>query len=526
MTQTQVQTAAYWGSGFTLSDSDLEHILNHFLETGKPQTAGALARLIIAKRVRQQAADLKRLMTDRTVYQPQKSYEVGDQLVFPAQKLAHGTVTAIRPGFNPEYGAFNVIAVEMKGKSREFAADFTISHPLNATEPDELPEKMAEDIEALSTLYADQVATKITAMLEEREETIRWDDVWFLESLLAEVNIGHLHLTEAILEISEGGPLTTAEILPQLELDPGVDEEVQTFSLNQALIEDDRFENVSPTGSVVWYLKRMEPEAVRMTPERLVYEPIPYDRALLTPEHRALEQELADEWSDLPAQGETQPVVLSLTYPHRWAGTLPLSASTRALFPDLGSRRYRVTLVDDDTQAELPAWVVPDGRYIDGLEAWYKDNAIPVGGFIHLKPGPEPGVIMLGYDRRRAQREWVRLGSIRDNQLQFELERRSIPCGYDDLLIVGTDVVTAVDAHWRRAESSGRSIASLLAEIFPSLASLTPQNTVHMKTLYSAMNMLKRLPPGPLFAELVRHPAFVSVGDQYWQFNSDLWKGA
>lgn len=526
MTQTQVQTAAYWGAGFTLTDSDLEHIINHFLETGKPQTADALARLIIAKRVRQQAADLKRLMADRTIYQPQKSFEVGEELVFPALKLAHGTVTAVRPGFNPEHGPFNVIAVDIKGKIREFASDLTTNHPLNATETEELPDKMAEDIEALTALYANQVAEKIAAMLQERPETVRWGNVWFLDSLLADVNIGHLHLAEAILEIAEGGPLTTDEILPQLDLDPGVDESVQRFSLNQALVADERFENVSPGSGVVWYLKRMEPEAVRTTPERLIYEPIPYDRALLTPQHRTLEQELDDEWSDLPVQEKPMPVMLSLTYPHRWAGTLPLSSRTRALFPDTGAPRVRITLIDDDTQEEIPAWVVHEDRYVYGLDEWYKVNSIPVGGFLHLRPGPEPGVVILGYDRRRAQREWVRLGVIRDNQLQFELERRSIPCGYDDLLIVGTDVVTAVDAHWRRAKAANRSIASLLAEIFPSLANLTPQNTVHMKTLYSAMNMLKRLPPGPLFAELVRHPAFVSVGDQYWQFNSDVWKGS
>jgi hypothetical protein len=35
------------------------------------------------------------------------------------------------------------------------------------------------------------------------------------------------------------------------------------------------------------------------------------------------------------------------------------------------------------------------------------------------------------------------------------------------------------------------------------------------------MNMLKRLPPGPLFAELVRLPAFKAVGDNYWQFDSE-----
>jgi hypothetical protein len=111
------------------------------------------------------------------------------------------------------------------------------------------------------------------------------------------------------------------------------------------------------------------------------------------------------------------------------------------------------------------------------------------------------------------------LATVTDNRIQFELKRRSIGCGYDDLLIVGSDVVAAIDALWRRAESRERTVASLLIELFPALAPLTPQETVHAKTLYSAMNMLRRMPPGPIFAELVSNPAFQNVGDHYWIYD-------
>ncbi len=56
-------------------------------------------------------------------------------------------------------------------------------------------------------------------------------------------------------------------------------------------------------------------------------------------------------------------------------------------------------------------------------------------------------------------------------------------------------------------------------KVVPSLAPLTPQETVHAKTLYSAVNMLRRMPPGPIFAELVSNPAFQNVGDHYWLFD-------
>ena len=197
---------------------------------------------------------------------------------------------------------------------------------------------------------------------------------------------------------------------------------------------------------------------------------------------------------------------------------MPLNSKTRALFNPDRSPRQRIIFIDDETKAEIPGWVVGEGRYVFGLANWYKDNQIPVSGFIHLSPGPEPGVIMLGYDRRRPQKEWVRLAAVKDNRIQFDLIRRAIPCGYDDLLIVGTDVVAAIDAHARRAASMQMSLASLMSEVFPSLAGLSPQNTVHAKTLYSAVNMLRRVPPGPIFAELIRNSAFKAVGDHYWQY--------
>lgn len=175
--------------------------------------------------------------------------------------------------------------------------------------------------------------------------------------------------------------------------------------------------------------------------------------------------------------------------------------------------------MDEQANAEIEAWIVQEERYIYGLADWYEEHQIPVGGFITLKPGPETGIVLLDYDRRRPQREWVRLATVANNQLSFELERRSVACGYDDLLLVGTDYVTAVDALARRHESDQTSLVSLIMMVFPSLAKLNPQETVHTKTLYSAVNMVRRVPPGPLFADLIKHPAFRPVGDHYWYFD-------
>jgi hypothetical protein len=523
--QAQIQTKSYWGSEFTLTESDIEQIYNHLLEVERPQTIQEIARVIMAHRVQQSTQQIKKQLAGRTIYQPQSDYAIDQELVFPQAKFAHGQVTAVREGYNPEYGKFDVISVAFNNKTREFAAGLTAEHPLNFDNEEEAIASLLDvDLDALYEQYTDTVIEKLQPELEQRSEFIRLGQEWFVKALMAEVNIGHLHLAEAVLEINEGGPLSPDEILPHLDMDEGIDKSVQRFSLNYALQQDKRFDEIAPKGQVSWFLQRLEPEGVRHTPERLVYEPIPYDRPLLNPQLLALERELADEWSDIKPLARPDMVRLTLIYPHRWAGTLPLNSRTRPLFPPSRSPRQRIIFLDAETEEEIVVWAVQEGRYIYGLGDWYEEHKIPVGGYIKLSPGPEAGVVLLDYDRRRPQREWVRLAHVVDNRIQFELMRRSIGCDYDDLMIVGTDVVAAIDALWRRAESHQRSIASLLSEIFPPLAEPTPQKSVHAKTLYSALNMLRRVPPGPLFAELVRHPAFQSVGDHYWQFDRDRWQ--
>lgn len=517
------QNADYWGSAFNLTDSDIEQIYNHFLEVERPQTADEITRVIIAHRLAEEKNRLERLMADRRIYRPKDEYAVGENLVFPALKYAQGTVTGVRTGFNPTLGKFMVIVVDVKGKSREFAAGLAEEHPLNQENGEIAIASTPEELDQLQNQVGGQIAEVVTAVLSERESFIRLGNQWFVKALMAEVNLGHLHLSEAILEMNDGGPLPAEEILPLLDMDPGLDVSVQAFSLNYALKQDKRFDEVAPRGQVLWFLRRMEPDVVQSVPDRLVYKPTPYDRALLSPQLIMLERELDDEWSDVPTPTSAQPVVFTLMYPHRYVGTLPLTARIRPLFPPSTSPRQRILFIDDETNEEIVGWVVQEHRYVYGLGDWYQQNEIPIGGFIHLSPGPKPGILMLGYDRRRAQREWVRLASVAENRIKFELLRRSVGCGYDDLLIVGTDVVAAIDALWRRAEANQRSVASLLGEIFPELAALSTQNSVHAKTLYSAINMLRRLPPGPIFAELVRHPAFQPVGDHYWRFDSSRW---
>ncbi|MBK9052194.1 MAG: hypothetical protein IPL78_15175 [Chloroflexi bacterium] len=520
MIQPQTLTEKYWGAQFTLTEADIEQIYNLFLEKEKPLTIEQVARYVMINRVTEEKNEIERRLSGRILYQPAKSYQVGEELVFPALKFASGKVISLREGNNPQDGLFKVISVEINQKVREFAAELTNDHVLNQMSSDSWNPAAEADVDSLVAQYGAEVSAKIATHLKKQSEFVRLAGFWFAKSLLPEISVGHLHLAHAVLEMYEGGPLPTEEIVPHLDLDKGPSLDVNIFALNQSMLEDERFDEVAPQGQVAWFLRKMEPAEVKDTPERLRYRSIPYDRALLSPQLILLERELDDEWSNLESYASQQPVMFTLTYPHRAVGTLPLSSRIKAILPLGETPRQRFRFLDQGSGQEVIGWVVKEGRYIAGFREWFQEHNIPVGGYITLKMGEEPGTVLLDFDRRRPQREYVRLASVdENNKIKFEHNKRNISCGFDDLLIVGTDFGAAIDALFRRVESRQQSIADLLAELFPELSGLNPQNTVHAKTLYSAINMLRRVPPGPLFSELVRHPAFVAVGDHYWQFN-------
>ncbi len=520
MTQSRTNDPEYWiEPTFKITDSDIEDLYQFLIDTEEPQQLETLVRAIISSRLNVEKMELQKRLEGRTVYQPVLDYAEGDQIIFPSLQFAHGQVSEIREAQNPQFGSFKAIKVEFEGgKEREFAAGLDIEHPLNNGDGLSAVSSEEPDLDKLFAYYGDHVSNTLRSRLDENEEFVRLADQWFIKSLFSEVSVGHLHLTEAVLDMNEGGPLTTPEILKDLDMDSGVKPSVQEFSLNYHLQQDERFVEVAPPGKVAWFLHRLTPEDVQNIPERLNLEPISFDRALFGSQLVQIEREIDDEWSEIESADMKQTVKFSITYPHLSSGTLPLASRIRPLFPLGVSQTQLVTLIDDMTGQEFSVWVVGKHRYITGLADWFERNSIPVGGYINLTPTDQPGRVIIGCDRRRKERkEYVRVASVVDNGVRFELRKQNIGCDYDELMIVDTEQTAALDTIYRK--TSQRPLNELLAGIFPDLTSEGTQNSVHAKTLYSAINMLRRVPSGAIFAELVRQPAFISVGDQYWQFD-------
>lgn len=514
MIERATQSPDYWGPKFAVQPDDLDYLLNKFLDDELPRSADELALEIVRYRCQREETMLSRELIKGSPYQPKGSFATGEQIVFPALQFAVGRVVGLREGINPEVGPFKVIQVEMQGGgTREFAAEYPLPHRLNAD--DALTEdKSLLSPDELFTRHGKLVGEQITPKLESSPELVRLAGKWFPRSLIAEINAGHLNLAEAVLDVAQGGPLPTDVLLKDIGLPAAINRQLQVFSLNYALHKDERFDEVGPTGEVLWFLRRLEPPEVLYRPPRLIAADAPYDRSRLDAALLRIEREIDDEISKMSVRdNDYDELTFVLNFPHRRVGTVPLSPGIAKLFPTGRTHRIRFMFEDARTGHRWPGWVVREHGYAFGLETWYEANEVPAGAYIELRRGDEPGVVLIDLQGRRLKRDWVRVAQVKDGRLVFEMLKRPIACDYDDLMVIVADSLGAIDDAWLRAER--RSLSDLIGDLFPELAKLSPQGTVHAKSLYAAVNMLRRVAPGPLFAEWSVHPAVRIVGDGY-----------
>lgn len=507
----------YW-TDLQITQQDVEFLHNHLFELETPLTARELVAVLVNERIRaERLATQQRRQAGGKTYFPKDSYQPGDELIFPALNWKHGTVTSIRPGTNPEIGLFDVLTVDLEnGAERLFAANLP-EHVLN--DESAMPEEEGSDAEAVLQQHGQALERKIEEAFRDGDEIVRIAGRWFPRALLIDVNVGHLNLAEAVLDMAGGEPLSTPALLNDVALPDGINAKLAEFSLNYALQEDERFDEVGPAGEVLWCLRRLEPEEVREVPLHLRYHPIEYDRAALTSEMLNLIAQLDDELSVVEPDSVTdvKEVTVSLIYPHLRAGTLPLSTRVRSLFPTAyESPRVRFTLVDGRTKQRMPGWVVREHGYVYGLREWYKANELMPGSLIRIRRGDRPGEVVIEAKTYRSTKDWVRTVIVgADGGMVFALLKQPISAEFNDRMAFAIPSMDAVDQLWLQERK--RPFEKLVADMIREMSKLTPQGHVHAQELYSAVNIAQRVPPEPLLALLASSDNFTHVGDLHFR---------
>jgi hypothetical protein len=189
------------------------------------------------------------------------------------------------------------------------------------------------------------------------------------------------------------------------------------------------------------------------------------------------------------------------------------------LFPTAyESPRVRFTLVDGKTKKRMPGWVVLEYGYVYGLRDWYKANELMPGSLVRIRRGEHPGEVIIEAQTYRSTKDWVRTVIVgADGGVVFALLKQSISAEFNDRMAFAIPSFEAVDRLWD--QESKRPFEQLVVSLIREMSKLTPQGHVHAQELYSAVNIIRRVPPAPLFALLASKPEITHVGDLHFRLS-------
>jgi hypothetical protein len=510
----------YWND-FNFTGEDLEFLYNYLLEKEEPLTTLDLACALIFERLRIQKTQAEKITPEQKQYLPKESYEINDKVYFQKENGQVGTVTAIREGANIEQETFKVMEVAFSNNTtKEFVIEYE-AHPLNlldtaATDSSDLENELFEQ-------FGKQIAEVINEAMDSNEEIVCIGGKSFPQALLVDINAGYLNLAEALLEMEDGGPLSTLEILKNIEFPFDDNSNLTEFSMDYALQEDPRFDEVGPAGETLWYLQSFEPDSVKSVPVYLKPNHFDFDNQDTADESNILQKSIFDEWEwefEDETQDNTDDVTITLLFPHFRAGTLPLSYRLRSFFPvAFDSENVLFTFVDELTKEKFPGWVIFEPRYVFGLHAYYeKYNLIP-GSIIRLKKGKVPGEIIISMDSNRTMRDWLRTAEINaDGNLSFSMLKQTVPSEIDERMAIALpESMESIEAFWANPNKTKHNFEKFVLSIMRELSKLNPQGHVHLAELYAAVNMGFRCPPSPLIYLLHQAPWAIPLGDLYYR---------
>ncbi|MHB1354706.1 MAG: hypothetical protein ACYCZF_01875 [Anaerolineae bacterium] len=516
----QTQTDSFWRDEFEVSDVDLDLVTSQILEAGRPQEIKALSSSIVLRRYQREKEAAALHASSGDVYQPKGHFEPGQRLLFTAMDLSSGRVQSIRAGYNPKYGEFNVIRVifETNASESEFVSDFPYIHPLNRP-LDELFGKSDDTLSEadLVKAVAKFIVPKLEKVLSQHDDFVTFDGKWFLRELLPDMHVGFLNLAEALIDQGHH-PLAAREILADLDLQITAPIEAQLFALNLAMGRDERFDNVSLNDEPVWFLRALEPQAAFKRPATLVPAFAAVGGEYIGSTLLEFVEQVGDELDSLadiiPTSGDIR---IELTFPHLYAGTLPASDKFLQTAPKSQTDHLPITLIDSRTGQRIDAWLRPADGYICGLTDWYKKVGMCVGAMISLAVAPEPLAWTITISPIRGKKsEWISSATVIEGILTLKLQRVALDIKAERNLVIDVPGREVVAGLMGEAEAAGTPLATIVFHVFDELAKQTSSRVVHAKSIYSAVNLVRRSGTVPVFAELTRRACFDPVGGGMW----------
>jgi hypothetical protein len=515
----QLISETYWQE-FSVGKKDIESIYNLLLEKAVPLSANEILDYLISARIKLELDSFKKKkISQNRVYFPKDEYKIGEKISFPVFNMEPGKINSVRDGFNPDYLDLKVIEVEFdSGKIRFFASNLD-DHPLNQIL--ELPENDPNlDPVLVKENYGDDLILRMEDSLKKNDDLVKIAGSWFPRSLLVDVHIGHLNLAEAVLEEAKGGPISTIDLMKQVELNANADEKLLEFSFDLALQEDGRFDEVGPSGQTFWFLKELEPIDVKEVPLFLKYSPKEYSIEGLEKFMEMFEGTLYDELESMETPGlPAERAAISLAFPHWRSGTLPLSKTLKKMFPSAyEAPRVMFTFFDPQENEKFSGWVVRANKYICGLDKWYLKHELMPGSIIIVEKSNIPGEIIIKFEKSRQNKEWLKTVLVGSDQgFVFAMLKHPLTASFNERMAIAIPDISALDEIWKNHIYEKESIDKTIIRVLRELAKLNPQRQVHAQELYAAVNILRRCPPSLILYHLLNNDQVEHLGDLYFR---------
>lgn len=511
----------YWRN-LQITPDDINYLTSILFENEEPLSIEGLTYNFIQHRLaileKQSAAEQNQR---GEIYYPRDLWHVGDKLQFGQLNWKTGTVNSVREGNNPVVGDFKVMHVLMDdGSEKDFAANLS-NHPLNDVD---FTEKMMDhlDLDQVMAQFGANIKSKLKQTLVAQRDLVRIGFTWFPKSLLIDIGKGQLNLVEAILDSQDGGPNSTPDLINQLDLPISENPKLLEFSVNYALQEDPRFDEVGTSGNFSWFLRRLEPAEVLEVPLYLKSETTLHLADNLPLSTVRMIADLNDELTydqDISEElNKAKSAEIALIYPHWRAGSLPLTTVTSTVIPTaLETERVMFNFKDDQTGETFKAWVDRPHFYITGLRDWYiQQNLIP-GSIVELFSTEDPAVVRIRPQKKRTNKEWLKTLLIgADGGFVIALLRQQVFAGFDERMAVAIPDEQALDNLWRERQNKMPNLRNDVTRMLGELAKLNQQRHVHFVDLYAAINLIRRVSPQELLLTLSSNNGFVHVGDNYY----------
>ena len=103
------------------------------------------------------------------------------------------------------------------------------------------------------------------------------------------------------------------------------------------------------------------------------------------------------------------------------------------------------------------------------------------------------------------------------NHFSFVTNQHKVTTEFDERMAIYVENSPQLDTFWESNNRKEANITRQIELVFRELAKDNPQGIIHFNAVYSAMNMLRRIPPKLLYSILLQEESIRRIDQMYFK---------